>query len=259
MGNEKSGSWSPGRPEWLITTLIALTGAVTGGISLFMNFFYHPPEPPITVESDRAKFSALSYSEQLDQCAPYIKTHLQEWFALWQNDLAEFNTRTGSNSSVPTTYSQPDDTNANPQDIINSVVAIANYAQKHASASVGGNLLTCIYSQGWQHVADKSELFGFFTTVVGSGNAEPLQMPVVTRSSPVYYAGSFDGYRAGARPNIVIETKLANEGSQSDFVSQEGFTMADGTLEGVKMWVSFTNVYPDDEDWVQSLEVFQGR
>jgi hypothetical protein len=257
MESEKSESWSPGKREWLVTTSIALVGPISLAMSIYMGFFHHPPEPPITVQSDRAKFSALSYSEQLDRCAPYIKGHLQEWFTKWRNDLTEFDSKQGATATVPSTYSPLDELNAAPQDIVNSIVSIANYAEKGASASVGANLLTCIYSSGWQDIADRAGLYGFFTTVVGSGNSQPLQMPVVTRSSPIYYNGSYNGYSANARPNMVIETTQVNGRGKPD-VSQDGFTMVDGRTEGVKMWVSFTHVLPDDKYWVQSLESFQG-
>ena len=258
MKSEESEPWSPGRAGYWITTVIAAVGMGTGIFSAYRTSFYHPP---ITVESTQAEFSALSYSEQLDQCVPYIKDNLDDWFTEWRTGLEEFIRKFPDNDaivSMPTMHSEVDDLNASPQDIVNTISAIVNYARTSASASVGKNLMACINGPSWQQIADKSQVSAYVNTVVGTGNASPSQMDTVTRFSPIYYTGFYAGVPANTLPNRVIESASFNENHQTDLV-QRGFKMAEGTRKGgVKMWVVFATVLSGEKKWVESLEMFRG-
>src|SRR3954469_11235661 len=94
--------WNPGRTHWWATTAIAIIGAIVGGTSLIMNFFYHPGPPPITIDSGHSAFMKLSYADRIDRCVPYIDQLLDAWRDKWRSAV---DSTGGSRQKVPVPYS----------------------------------------------------------------------------------------------------------------------------------------------------------
>src|SRR4051794_37913344 len=101
--------WGPGRSHWWATTAIAVIGAIVGGISLVMNFFYHPSPPPTTIDSSHSEFLKLSYSDRIDRCLPYIQEHFDQWRDKWRTALTDAGT---SQLKAPIEYAAFDDSEA---------------------------------------------------------------------------------------------------------------------------------------------------
>ena len=96
-----ASDWSAGRTHWWTTTAIAIIGAIVGGTSLIMNFFYHPGPPPITIDSGHSEFMKLSYADRIDRCVPHIAEHLDAWRDKWRSALDNTG---GSRQKAPVPY-----------------------------------------------------------------------------------------------------------------------------------------------------------
>jgi hypothetical protein len=105
--------WNPGRSHWWTTTAIAIIGAIVGGTSLVINFFYRPCPPPTTVDSSHSEFMKLSYSDRVDRCLLHIEEHFDEW----RTALTDAGT---SQLKAPIGYAPFDDSEATGQAIVNS-------------------------------------------------------------------------------------------------------------------------------------------
>ena len=108
-----------------------------------MNFFYHPGPPPITIDSGHSEFMKLSYADRIDRCVPYIDQHLDAWRDKWRSAL---DSTGGSRQKAPVPYSALNDAGAAGQAIVNTYLAVVNYAEKLAPTDEGENLLSCVYA-----------------------------------------------------------------------------------------------------------------
>lgn len=178
-----------------MTTTVAIIGAVVGGTSLIMNFFYHPSPPPITIDSGHSEFMKLSYADRIDRCVPYISEHLDAWRDKWRTAL---DASGGSHQKAPMSYAALDDAGGTGQAIVNTHLAVVNYAEKLAPSDEGENLLSCIYAPVLR--TDPNGSYPDVESLVGSGNEAPKADNLVVRESPVYDQGEFAGVTAeGAR------------------------------------------------------------
>ena len=188
-------NWSPGRQHWWLTTTIAIIGAIVGGTSLIMNFFYQPSPPPTTIDSGHSEFMKLSYSDRIDRCVPYISEHLDTWRDKWRKALDDTG---GSHQKAPVPYAALGDAKAAGQAIVNTYLAVVNYAEKLAPTDEGENLLSCVYAPALR--MDPNNSYPDLESLVGSGDAAPKADNLVVRESPVYDQGDFAGVTAeGAR------------------------------------------------------------
>lgn len=117
-----------------MTTAVAIVGAIVGGASLIMNFFYHPSPPPITIESGHSAFMKLSYSDRIDRCVPYISEHLDNSREKWRTALDDSR---GSHQKAPVLYAALDDADGTGQAIVNTYLAVVNYSEKLAPTDEG--------------------------------------------------------------------------------------------------------------------------
>ena len=134
---DRASDWGPGRTHWWTTTAIAIIGAIVGGTSLIMNFFYHPSPPPITIDSGHSEFMKLSYADRVDRCVPHISQNLHAWQDRWRSALDQSG---GSHQKAPAPFAALDDAGATGQGIVNTYLAVVNYAEKLAPTDEGENL-----------------------------------------------------------------------------------------------------------------------
>ncbi|MFL6087780.1 MAG: hypothetical protein ACJ74F_32260 [Mycobacterium sp.] len=221
--------WNPGRTHWWATTAIAIIGAIVGGTSLIMNFFYHPSPPPITIDSSHSEFMKLSYSDRVDRCVPHIEQHFDEWRDKWRTALTDAGT---SHSKPPISYAPLDDPEATGQAIVNSQLAVVNYAEKLAPTDEGENLLSCVYSP-----APKSD-------------------NIVVHESAVYTQGAFAGVTAEGRANKIVEVVIRP--GQDETHRELGFVMASGHDQGVGMWALMASGDAGEPDWMNGIENYKG-
>ena len=200
---DRASSWVPveltgGRPR-----PVAIIGAIVGGTSLIMNFFYHPSPPPITIESGHSEFMKLSYADRIDRCVPHISEHLDAW------------RRPVANRSRPERRLAPKGAGAlrgawrrrrGGQGIVNTYLAVVNYAEKIAPTDEGENLLSCVYAPVLK--MDPNNSYPDVESLVGSGNDAPKADNLVVRESPVYDQGEFAGVTAEGRPSKIVEVMI---------------------------------------------------
>ena len=95
-------------------------------------------------------------------------------------------------------YAALDDAGGTGQAIVNTHLAVVNYAEKLAPSDEGENLLSCIYAPVLR--TDPNGSYPDVESLVGSGNEAPKADNLVVRESPVYDQGEFAGVTAeGAR------------------------------------------------------------
>jgi hypothetical protein len=248
---DRASNWSPGRQHWWTTTAIAIIGAIVGGTSLIMNFFYHPGPPPTTIESGHSEFMKLSYSDRIDRCVPYMSGHLDAWRDRWRTALDESG---GSHQKAPVPYAPLDDAGGKGQAIVNTHLAVVNYAEKLAPTDEGENLLSCVYAPVLR--MDPSKTYPDIESLVGSGNEAPKADNIVVRESPVYEQGEFAGVTAEGRPNKIVEVVIRPGPSETR--RQLGFAMVGGHDQGVLMWALTASVDAGDKQWMNDIQNYRG-
>jgi hypothetical protein len=249
--SDGAARWSPGRQHWWLTTMIAIIGSIVGSISLVMNFFYHPAPPPITIDSGHTEFMKLSYGDRIARCEPYIAEHLDGWRQKWR---AALDSSGGSHQKEPVPFAALDDVNASGQAIVNTHLAIVNYAEKIAPTDEGENLLSCVYSPVLKMPPQNA--YPDVDALVGSGNDVPKADNVVIHESPVYYQGQFAGVTAEGRANKIAEVLIRPGPSQAD--REMGFAMVASHEEGTRMWALAASVDAGDHAWMNNLEGYRG-
>lgn len=190
----RASGCSPGRTHWWTTTAIAIIGSIVGGTSLIMNFFYQPSPPPITIESGHSEFMKLSYADRIDRCVPYISENLEAWRDKWRTALDDSG---GSHQKAPVPFAALDDVDGSGQAIVNTHLAVVNYAEKIAPTDEGENLLSCVYAPVLR--MDPNHSYPDVESLVGSGNDAPKADNLVVRESPVFDQGEFAGVTAEGR------------------------------------------------------------
>lgn len=253
MGStERSKKWEPGRTHWIATTAIAVIGAVVGGTSLFMNFFYHPAPDPVTISSKHSDFTDLSYSDRLDLCVPYISKNIEGWMSNWQKGISEIG---GLYQAQPLATPAVGTADATGQQIVNEYIAVSNYAKKRAEANEGKNLQSCLLtpqvSNGWKVIEPRIEE----TTAIG--NSIPRADMVVLNQSPNYMQGAFGGISADGLTSRVIEI-IEWPGTQYERRLQLGFSLVSGHDKNTVMWANATALAVDNPQWVKDLPSFGG-
>ena len=243
--------WSPGRSHWWTTTAIAIIGAIVGGTSLIMNFFYRPAPPPTTIDSSHSEFMKLSYSDRIDRCLPHIEEHFDEWLDKWRTALTDAGT---SQLKAPIAYASLGDSEATGQAIVNSHLVVVNYAEKLAPSDEGENLLSCVYSPALKEGANHSspDIAG----LVGSGNDAPKADNIVVHESPVYTQGAFAGVTAEGRANKIVEVVIRPGPDETR--RELGFVMAAGHDQGLRMWALMASVDAGERDWMNGIENYKG-
>jgi hypothetical protein len=244
--------WNPGRTHWWTTTAIAIIGAVVGGTSLIMNFFYRPSPPPITIDSSHSEFMKLSYSDRIDRCLPHIQEHFDEWRDKWRTALKDAGT---SQLRPPIAYAALDDSEATGQTIVNSHFVVVNYAEKLAPNDEGENLLSCVYSPALKEGANHSP--ADIAGLVGSGNDAPKADNIVVHESPAYTQGAFAGVTAEGRANKIVEVVIRPGADETH--RELGFVMAAGHDQGVRMWALMASVDAGERDWMNGIENYRGE
>jgi hypothetical protein len=205
-----------------------------------MNFFYHPSPPPITIDSSHSEFMKLSYSDRVDRCVPHIEQHFDEWRDKWRKP--------------PISYAPLDDPEATGQAIVNSHLAVVNYAEKLAPTDEGENLLSCVYSPALKERANHSS--PNIAELVGSGNDAPKADNIVVHESAVYTQGAFAGVTAEGRANKIVEVVIRP--GQDETHRELGFVMASGHDQGVGMWALMASVDAGEPDWMNGIENYKG-
>ncbi|KUI21722.1 hypothetical protein AU195_02650 [Mycobacterium sp. IS-1496] len=252
--DEESGGashWSPGRLHWWTTTAIAVIGAIVGGTSLIMNFFYHPGAPPTTIESGHSEFMKLSYSDRIDRCVPYISEHLDSWRDRWRSALSETG---GSHQKPPVPFAALGDAGASGQAIVNTYLAVVDYAEKSAPTDEGENLLSCVYSPALR--TGPSHTYPDVDALVGSGNDVPKADNLVVAESPVYLQGQFAGVTAEGRANKIVEVIIRPGPSETR--RELGFAVVSGHDQGVQMWALTASVDAGDPQWMNDIAGYRG-
>jgi hypothetical protein len=247
----RGSDWGPGRAHWWMTTSIAVVGAVVGGTSLIMNFFYQPSPPPTTIESGHSEFMKLSYSDRIDRCVPYISEHVDAWRDRWRTALEGTG---GSHQKPPLPWTSLDDAGAVGQAIVNTHLAVVNYAEKLAPTDEGENLLSCVYAPALK--MDPAHSYPDLESLVGSGNETPKADNLVVAESPVYDQGEFAGVSAEGRPNKIVEVIIRP--GESEAHRQLGFAMASGHDQGVRMWTLVASVDGGDPQWMADVRNYRG-
>ena len=250
-GTDRASKWSPGYSHWLTTTAIAIVGAIVGGTSLIMNFFYHPSPPPITIDSGHSEFMKLSYADRIDRCVPYISEHVDSWRDKWRTAL---DASGGSHQKAPVSYAALDDAGATGQAIVNTHLAVVNYAEKLAPTDEGENLLSCVYAPVLR--MDSNGSYPDVESLVGSGNEAPKADNLVVGESPVYDQGEFAGVTAEGRPSKIVEVVIRPGPSETH--RELGFAVVVGHDQGVRMWALNASVNAGDKRWMNGIENYRG-
>ena len=201
-----------------------------------MNFFYQPSPPPTTIDSGHSEFMKLSYSDRIDRCVPYISEYFDTWRDRWRTTL---NDTGGSHQKSPVPYAALGDANAAGQAIVNTYLAVVNYAEKLAPTDEGENLLSCVYAPALR--MDPNHSYPDVESLVGSGDAAPkadnLVVPKVRSTSRANSQASQprarEQDRRGGHPTRPSETHR-----------QLGFAMVSGHEQGVRMWALTASVKP---------------
>ncbi len=212
-----------------------------------MNFFYHPSPPPITIDSSHSEFMKLSYSDRVDRCVPHIEQHFDEW----RTALTDAGT---SHSKPPISYAPLDDPEATGQAIVNSHLAVVNYAEKLAPTDEGENVLSCVYSPALKEGANHGS--PNIAELVGSGNDAPKADNIVVHESAVYTQGAFAGVTAEGRANKIVEVVIRP--GQDETHRELGFVMASGHDQGVGMWALMASGDAGEPDWMNGIENYKG-
>ncbi|AFM17287.1 hypothetical protein Mycch_2514 [Mycolicibacterium chubuense NBB4] len=247
----RASDWSPGRVHWWTTTCIAIIGAVVGGTSLIMNFFYQPSPPPTTIESGHSEFMKLSYADRIDRCVPHISEHLTAWRDRWREALDEGG---GSHQKAPVPYAALGDGNAPGQAIVNTYLAIVNYAEKLAPTDEGENLLSCVYAPVLK--MDPAHAYPDVDSLVGSGNETPKADNLVVAESPVYEQGEFAGVTAEGRASKIVEVVIRPGASEAH--RELGFAVVAGHDQGVRMRALNASVDSGDPQWMSDVRNYRG-
>jgi hypothetical protein len=248
---DRASKWSPGQAHWWTTTAIAIIGAIVGGVSLVMNFFYQPSPPPTTIESGHSEFMKLSYADRIDRCVPYISEHLDTWRDKWRDAL---NDAGESHQKAPVPYAGLGDADATGQAIVNTYLAVVNYAEKLAPTDEGENLLSCVYAPALR--MDPNHSYPDVESLVGSGDEAPKADNLVVRESPVYDQGEFAGVTAEGRPNKIVEVVIRPGPSAAH--RQLGFSMVGSHEQGIRMWALTASVDAGDQQWMQNIQNYRG-
>ncbi len=247
----RASDWNPGRTHWWATTSIAIIGAIVGGTSLIMNFFYQPSPPPTTIESGHSEFMKLSYSDRIDRCVPYISENLDAWRDRWRAALDD---NGGSHQKPPVPMAPLGDAGATGQAIVNTYLTVVNYAEKLAPTDEGENLLSCIYAPALK--MDPAHSYPDVDSLVGSGNETPKADNLVVAESAVYDQGEFADVTAEGRPNKVVEVVIRP--GKSEAHRQLGFAMVSGHDQGVRMWALTASVNGGDPQWLTDIRNYRG-
>jgi hypothetical protein len=246
-----SSNWSPGYAHWATTTAIAIIGAIVGGVSLIMNFFYHPSPPPITIDSSHSEFMKLSYADRIDRCVPYISEHLDAWRDKWRTAL---DSSGGSHQKAPVPYAALDDAGGSGQAIVNTHLAVVNYAEKLAPTDEGENLLSCIYAPVLRMPPGGN--YPDVESLVGSGNETPKADNLVVHESPIFDQGEFAGVTAEGRPSKIVEVVIRPGPSETH--RELGFAVVAGHDQGVRMWALNASVNAGDKRWMDGIGNYRG-
>ena len=185
---DRASNWSPGRTHWWTTTAVAIIGAIVGGTSLIMNFFYHPSPPPITIDSGHSEFMKLSYADRIDRCVPYISANLDAWRDKWRTALDRFRglapkKRPGCRARGLGTPME------RARGSSNTHLAVVNYAEKIAPTDEGENLMSCVYAPVLK--MDPNNSYPDVEALVGSGDEAPEADNLVVHESPLFDQGEF--------------------------------------------------------------------
>jgi hypothetical protein len=89
----------------------------------------------------------------------------------------------GSPQKAPVAYASLDDAKGTGQAIVNTYLAVVNYAEKLAPTDEGENLLSCVYAPVLK--MDLNNSYPDVESLVGSGNDAPKADNLVVRESPV--------------------------------------------------------------------------
>ena len=248
---DRASGWNPGRVHWWTTTSIAIIGAIVGGTSLIMNFFYQPSPPPTTIESGHSEFMKLSYADRIDRCVPYISENLDAWRDRWRAALEETG---GSQQKAPIPFAPLGDAEATGQAIVNTYLTVVNYAEKLAPTDEGENLLSCVYAPVLK--MDAGDSYPDVQALVGSGNETPKADNLVVAESPVYDQGEFAGVTAEGRPNKIVEVQIRP--GPSGTRRQLGFAIVGGHDQGTRMWAVTASVNAGDPQWMADVGNYRG-
>ena len=247
----RTSDWGPGRAHWWATTSIAIIGAIVGGISLVMNFFYQPSAPPTTISSGHSEFMKLSYSDRIDRCVPHIAENLTSWQDRWRTAL---DATGGARQKPPVPFAALGDADAAGQAIVNTYLAVVNYAEKLAPTDEGENLLSCIYAPVL--TMDPQKRYPDVEALVGSGNETPKADNIVVAQSPVYTQGEFAGVTAEGRTSKIVEVIIRPGPSEAH--RQLGFALVSGHEQGVRMWALNASVDSGDPRWMADIATYRG-
>jgi hypothetical protein len=247
----RTSDWSPGRVHWWTTTSIAIIGAIVGGTSLILNFFYQPSPPPTTISSGHSEFMKLSYSDRIDRCVPYISANLPAWQDRWRTALDGSG---GARQKPPVPFAGLGDADARGQAIVNTYLAVVNYAEKLAPTDEGENLLSCIYAPVLN--MDPAQRYPDVEALVGSGNETPKADNIVVAESPTYTQGEFAGVTAEGRPSKIVEVVIRPGPSEAH--RQLGFALVSGHEQGVRMWALNASVDRGDPQWMADIPRYRG-
>jgi hypothetical protein len=234
-----------------MTAVLATVGAIVGSVSLVMNFFYHPSAPPITIDSGHSEFMKLSYADRIDRCAPYITEHIDGWQDKWR---AALQATGGSHQNPPVPFAAPADPRASGQAIVNTYLAVLDYAEKSAPTDEGENLLSCIYAPVLR--MDPAKLYPDVESLVGSGNEAPKADNLVVHESASYEQGEFAGVTAEGRPNKIVEVVIRPGPSEAH--RQLGFAFVSGRDQGVSIWALTASVDAGDSQWMKDVQNYRG-
>jgi hypothetical protein len=193
----------------------------------------------------------LSYSDRVDRCVPHIEQHFDEWRDKWRTALPDAGT---SHLKPPISYAPLDNPEATGQAIVNSHLAVVNYAEKLAPTDEGENLLSCVYSPALKEGANHSS--PNIAELVGSGNDAPKADNIVVHESAVYTQGAFAGVTAEGRANKIVEVVIRP--GQDETHRELGFVMASGHDQGVGMWALMASVDAGEPDWMNGIENYKG-
>jgi hypothetical protein len=193
----------------------------------------------------------LSYSDRIDRCVPYINEHLDTWRDKWRTALDQSGT---SHQKPPVPFAALNDADAKGQAIVNTYLAVVNYAEKLAPTDEGENLLACVYAPVLR--ADPAHQYPDVESLVGSGNEAPKADNLVVHESPVYDQGEFAGVTAEGRPNKIIEVIIRPGPSEAH--RQLGFAMVGGHDQGVQMWALTASVDAGDPQWMKDVGSYRG-
>ena len=247
----RTSDWSPGRMHWWTTTAIAVIGAIVGGTSLIMNFFYQPSPPPTTISSGHSEFMKLSYADRVDRCVPHISANLAQWQERWRSAL---DSSGGSHQKPPVPFAALGDEHAPGQAIVNTYLAISDYAEKLAPTDEGENLLSCLFAPVLK--MDPGQHYPDVEALVGSGNDTPKADNIVVAESPLYTQGEFAGVTAEGRPSKIVEVVIRPGPSEGH--RQLGFALVSAHEQGVRMWALNASVEAGSPQWMADLPRYRG-